>query len=335
MELGEGPEPSLRATLARLLADPTLAVGTWDQQRGAYVDGQGHLVDPRPPAGRTVTFIPNGTGAGAIIVHDADLIGDAALTEALAAAASLHAARERLRLELRRQMDEVARSRDRLLLAAAQERIRLSDQLEHGAARHIRALAEPLRAIASSARRAGKEGTMDATGTAEVQVERTVEELSSLARGLRPHTLAALGLRGALAEVASWSSAAVDIDVATEGLPQRVEDEAWFVCAEALSNAESHARARRIAIRIRVDDDWLAIDVEDDGVGGADQAGGSGLQGLRHRIESAGDAVHREPSAERHTGGSTVAPRHRCQQQIESRRSTSPHGCRPPRARLR
>ena len=149
VELGDGPEPSLRATLARLLADPTLAVGTWDPQRGAYVDGQGDLVDPRPPAGRAVTLVPSGTGAGAVIVHDAGLVGDAALSQALAAAASLQATRERLRLELQRQIDEVARSRDRLLVAAAQERIRLSDQLEHGAARRIRELGEPLRAIVS------------------------------------------------------------------------------------------------------------------------------------------------------------------------------------------
>ena len=79
--------------------------------------GHGRVVDPRPPAGRAVTLVPSGTGAGAILVHDADLLGDAALTGALAAAASLQATRERLRLELQTQVDEVARSRDRLLVA--------------------------------------------------------------------------------------------------------------------------------------------------------------------------------------------------------------------------
>jgi signal transduction histidine kinase len=291
VELGDGPEPSLRATLAQLLADPTLALGTWDAHRRAYVDGQGGLVDPRPPAGRAVTFVPSGTGAGAIIVHDADLEEDPALARALAAAAALQATRDRLRMELRTQVDEVARSRDRLLVAAAQERIRLSDQLEQGAARRIRELGEPLGAIVSSARYAGKQGTVDATGAAEVQVARTLEELSSLARGLRVQTLAALGLRGALAEVVSWSSAAVDMDITTERLPQRVEDEAWFVCAEALTNAERHARASHIAITIRVDDGSLAVDVEDDGVGGADGVHGSGLQGLRRRIESTGGTL--------------------------------------------
>ena len=291
VELGDGPEPSLRATLARLLADPTLAVGTWDPQRGVYVDGQGDLVDPRPPVGRAVTFVPSGIGAGAVIVHDAGLVGDAALSQALAAAASLQATRERLRLELQRQIDEVARSRDRLLVAAAQERIRLSDQLEHGAARRIHELGEPLRDIVSSARLARKEATADASGTAEAQVVRTLEELSSLARGLRPQTLAALGLQGALAEVASWSSAEVDMDIATQSLPPWVEDEAWFVCAEALTNAERHARASRIAIRIRVEDGSLVVDVEDDGVGGADGALGNGLQGLRCRVEAAGGTL--------------------------------------------
>jgi signal transduction histidine kinase len=291
VELGHGPEPSLRATLAQLLSDPTLTVGTWDTERGTYVDGQGRAVDTQPPPGRAVTLVPGGTGGGAILVHDPDLLGDAALTSALAAAAALQATRERLRLELQAQVNAVARSRDRLLVAAAQERIRLSDQLEHGAARTIRELREPLRAIVSSAHRAGKEGTAEATSEAEIQVARTLVELSSLARGLRPQTLTAVGLRGAIAEVASWSTAEVHMDIATEGLPQEVEDEAWFVCAEALANAERHARATRIAVRICDEDGWLAVEVEDDGVGGADAALGSGLQGLRRRIEAAGGTL--------------------------------------------
>ena len=63
------------------------------------------------------------------------------------------------------------------------------------------------------------------------------------------------------------------------------------MCAEALTNAERHARASRIAIRIRVEDGSLVVDVEDDGVGGADGALGNGLQGLRRRVEAAGGTL--------------------------------------------
>jgi len=288
VELGDGPEPSLRATLARLLSDPTLAVGIWDAQRGIYVDEQGRAVDPSPPPGRAATPVPSGAAPGALLIHDAGLLDDAALTEALAAAASLQTTNERLRGELRTQVDGVARSRHRLLAAEAEERIRLSERLEHGALRTLRELDEPLRVIASGALRAGGEATAEATMQVQAQLVRTVDELSSLARGLRPQTLTSVGLRGALAEVAIWSSAAVDMDIETDGLPRGVEDEAWYVCAEALTNVERHSRAARVAVRIRPQDGWLAVDVEDDGVGGADMALGGGLEGLRRRIEAAG-----------------------------------------------
>jgi signal transduction histidine kinase len=92
-------------------------------------------------------------------------------------------------------------------------------------------------------------------------------------------------------ESARRSSATVDLDITAGGLPRWAEDEAWFVCAETLTNAERHAHASRIRVRIRADDGWLAIDIEDDGVGGADPERGSGLQGLRRRIESAGGSL--------------------------------------------
>jgi signal transduction histidine kinase len=113
-----------------------------------------------------------------------------------------------------------------------------------------------------------------------------LEELRSLARGIRPPILADRGLAAAIGALADRTP--LDVSVAID-VPRRppsaVESAAYFVAAEALANSGKHANAARVEIAVREDGDRLVVEVVDDGDGGADP-NGNGLRGLAHRVEA-------------------------------------------------
>jgi signal transduction histidine kinase len=111
-----------------------------------------------------------------------------------------------------------------------------------------------------------------------------LEELRSLARGIRPPVLADRGLEAAISALADRTPLQVDVRVELDRRPPRaVETAAYFVAAEAFANAGKHAGATHVEISLRELDDTLVVEVDDDGVGGAD-ASGSGLRGLARRV---------------------------------------------------
>jgi signal transduction histidine kinase len=119
-----------------------------------------------------------------------------------------------------------------------------------------------------------------------------------MARGIHPTILAEGGLTPALKTLARRSSVPVDLQVRTKGrLPERVEVTAYYVVSEALTNAAKHAQASEIRIQVDSADGILRLTVSDDGVGGANPADGSGLVGLKDRVEAAGGrlTVHSPP----------------------------------------
>jgi signal transduction histidine kinase len=121
---------------------------------------------------------------------------------------------------------------------------------------------------------------------ARIGAEHALRELRDLARGIHPPVLADRGLEAALASLASSTPLPVSlsVDVAPRPAPA-VESAAYFVAAEALANATKHARARRVDITIIRLGDAIELEVRDDGDGGADPDG-SGLRGLRRRVEA-------------------------------------------------
>jgi signal transduction histidine kinase len=119
-----------------------------------------------------------------------------------------------------------------------------------------------------------------------------VDELRELARGLHPTVLADGGLGLALTTLARRSAVPVRLDVGIDGrLPETIELAAYYVVAEALANTVKHAHATVIDIQAAVDDGVLRVGVRDDGRGGADPAGGSGLVGLTDRVEALGGRI--------------------------------------------
>ena len=135
---------------------------------------------------------------------------------------------------------------------------------------------------------------------ASLELNRAIDELRDFAQGIHPAILVEGGLRAALRKLARNSSVPVDLDVRTNGrLPERVEVAAYYVVSEALTNAAKHGHASSVTVRVEAARDLLRIGIRDDGVGGAKFGRGSGLVGLKDRVEALGGGItlQSEPAA--------------------------------------
>ena len=295
VELGESRSGTLRDELARALGDPTLEVGYWLPNEGAFVDSEGRpFALPDPASARSVTMIASEGRPIAALVHDPAVLDDAGLREAVSSAARLAAANARLQAEVRNQVAELRASRRRILEAGDEERRRLEHRLREGAEDRLERLAEQLRRARLSA---GSDAARERIERTEAQLERTLEELRRLGHGLHPRVLAEAGLPGALASLAEQASVQVEVVAPTLKLPAEVEAVAYFLCSEALANIAKHASASRVSISVTTGDGRVRIEVKDDGFGGADPAHGTGLRGLVDRVEALGGTLHLESPA--------------------------------------
>jgi hypothetical protein len=267
---------TLRDRLARTLGDPRLVVGYWVAEQDRYVDEAGRpvaLPDPDAASAVTVTPVDDDGRRVAILVHDPSLSSDPALVSAVASATRLVVSNATLQAEVRARVAEVAASRRRIVEAAADQRRRLEREFRQGAEPRLARVAELVSDIDPELGR---------------QLAATRGTLRELARGIHPATLTDDGLAAAVSELTAASPIPTEVVAAGERFPPAIEAVAYFVCSEALANAAKHAAASRVAIRIAKSDGRLIVVVEDDGVGCADPAAGSGLRGLADRVEALG-----------------------------------------------
>ncbi|HJQ51219.1 MAG TPA: ATP-binding protein [Gaiellaceae bacterium] len=290
VELGEERSGTLRDALARALGDPTLEVA-YRLPSGLHVDASGQPVDlaVRGPGRRVTPLVRDGQEVAALI-HDEAVLDDPALLDAVAAAARLTASNARLQAEVRAQVAEVARSRRRLLRAGDEEGRRLEQRLDRGALRRLRSLERVL--VDAQAR--VRPSRLAHIERAEAQLARTLDELSELAAGLHPSELADGGLSRALTSLAARTSLPVEVVVPEQRLSAEIEVAVYFVCSEGLANIAKYARASRAAVRVTASDGSVRVEVTDDGVGGADFGGGTGLRGLADRVEALGGSLRVE-----------------------------------------
>ena len=191
--------------------------------------------------------------------------------------------------ERRRAEAEVRASRARLVEAADTERRRLERNLHDGAQQHLVGLALKLRLAAD---RCTDDGTQRLLGEAQDELASALDELRELARGIHPAVLSERGLGLALLGLAERTPAEIDVDgLPAERLPDRVEVAAYYICAEALTNAAKYAQGSRTAVSAALRGNLLIVQVEDDGRGGADMAAGTGLRGLADRVEALGGTL--------------------------------------------
>jgi len=182
---------------------------------------------------------------------------------------------------------EVAASRTRIVAAADEARRRIERDLHDGAQQHLLALALRLRSAAATPRENDQTRT-EITDVAD-GLTGVIDELREISRGIHPAILTSAGLRPALRALGRRCTVPVDMNVRIAGrLPEPVEVGAYYVVSEMLTNAAKHANASVVEVDAEASGGALRVCVRDDGVGGADPVRGSGLVGLRDRVEALG-----------------------------------------------
>jgi PAS domain S-box-containing protein len=199
--------------------------------------------------------------------------------------------------EVHRLIDDLAASRARIVTAGDTERRRLERNLHDGAQQRLVALSLALR-IALSKLASDPAGAREVLAGAGDELGLALAELRELARGLHPAVLTDRGLRAAVEMLAGRSPVPVEIaEVADERLPEPVEAAAYYLIAEALTNVAKYAQASTVRVRVTAAGERVVVEVSDDGIGGADPAGGSGLRGLADRVEALGGSFEVVSSA--------------------------------------
>ena len=197
--------------------------------------------------------------------------------------------------------EQLSASRARIVEAGYEERRRLGRDLHDGAQQELVSAVISLRLAKQKWGRAPEEAC-ELVDEALEQMQAGIRDLRELAAGIHPSVLTDRGLGAALETLATRSPVAVELgDVPAERLPAPVETTAYFVVAEALTNAAKHARCSHAKVAVRVEDAWTVVEVRDDGVGGADTSGGTGLRGLTDRVTALGGELEIESPAGRGT----------------------------------
>jgi signal transduction histidine kinase len=194
-------------------------------------------------------------------------------TEERLAAIRLDADHERLLRELEAGVEELRASRLRLTEASDRARAHLRSELAEEVITPLGRLMEELGDAPSSPHEA----------SAREHLRIATADIAALALGLAPRAVAD-GLSAALHELVDATPLPVQILADDVDLPSGVVTTAYYVCAEALANIERHAEASHAVVTVRALADVLLVRVEDDGVGGADAARGTGIRGLRDRL---------------------------------------------------
>jgi signal transduction histidine kinase len=320
---GAEPSEAVLERMAQLLADATRApqAAVWVADHGGLRAAAGW---PRPPSPafaerpddllglvRRVEYRDELVGALQIIPRRGDRPGGAEhrLLSDLSGPAGLILANERLNAALAARAAELGASRQRLLQAQELERRRLEQDLDRGVRHRVFELLHQIRATQDAARAAAADRVADLLADLTPEVERTLVEITELARGIRPPLLEAEGLPSALrSEVASLP---IPVEIAADEigrLPAEIESALYFAALEAVANAVKHGAASSIAVRLTTHGDQLGLEVTDDGIGFDRDTtpDGTGMRGIRDRIEGVGGRV-RISSTPGH--GTTLAAR--------------------------
>jgi signal transduction histidine kinase len=280
---GAAVPEQLDSVLRLALDDPSVRVGYPAPGRATYVDRDGRVVSlsehcyPVTLAGQRVGVIAAGADSQAWLLRD--VADEAALLVEMA----------RLRLELAQAVQDVEASRSRLLLAGYEERRRLEMDLHDGAQQRLVSLGMSLRL----AQRHLGDGTVDMDTVidgAVAEIGTAVSELRQIAHGLRPSSLDD-GLAAALSNLTRSVPIRVELEVPADEPPDHISTTAYYVASEALANAIKHADAGSVALCVRQDGARLRVTVRDDGRGGALIEPGSGLAGLRDRVQALGGTL--------------------------------------------
>jgi signal transduction histidine kinase len=186
---------------------------------------------------------------------------------------------------------ELTASRARIVATADETRRRIERDLHDGAQQQLVSLALRLRAARASVP-PELHGLAAELERVAADLTSALDELREMARGIHPAILSEGGLRPALTVLARRSPVRVGLDVqAPDRLPEGVEATVYYVVSEGLANVAKHARASVARVAVEARGGAVRVAVADDGVGGADPTRGSGLIGLKDRVEATGGTL--------------------------------------------
>jgi signal transduction histidine kinase/limonene-1,2-epoxide hydrolase len=263
------------------------------QRRDDYGDAAGPIASTVRALGfRSAVASPivvEGATWGVIAVLSRQLAPLPSDTEARLAEFSRHAG---MAVANAKSRSDLAESRARIVRAADEARRRFERDLHDGAQQRLVSLGLELRAAEASV--PDGDDLRRLLSQLGAGLSDVLDDLRELSRGLHPTVLSEGGLVPALRSLARRSAVPVDLrlDLDAERFEEPVEVAAYYVVSEALANAAKHARASRAQVTISQRNGSLALVVSDDGRGGADVSGGSGLTGLADRVEAIGGTIH-------------------------------------------
>jgi signal transduction histidine kinase len=293
VELRQSRAPgALREALARVLHDPSLEIAYWLPEHGIYVDVDGRPATlPTEREERVVTVLEQDGNRIAALIHDVSLRDEPELVSAACTAAGIALENERLQADLRARLEELRSSRRRVLEVADAERQRLERNLHDGAQQRLATLSLELAMLEELV------GTdpeaHELLQQAQNNLAESLDELRELGQGIHPAILTDHGLAVALEALAKRSPVPIRLEVELdERLPERIEVAAYYLITECLANIAKHAQASNATVVVSRQGDKVAIEVADDGVGGASGDRGSGVRGLADRVESLGGTLH-------------------------------------------
>jgi len=277
----------LQDALARALRDPSLTLAYWLPDFRSYGDLDGRQVEVPDRNGRATRLIDRDGAHIAALLHDPALDDERDLLDAVTAAAGIALENARLHAELKARLDDLQGSRARVIAAGQRERQRLERNLHDGAQQRLIALSLEL-SLLEQRLRADPEAQAR-LDEARGEIARSLEELRDVASGIHPAVLSGHGLEVALESMVARAPVPVQLHVELAGrLQEPYEVAAYYVISESLANIGKHAQASSATVDVAQRNGQVVVEIVDNGVGGADTEGGSGLRGLADRVEALG-----------------------------------------------
>jgi signal transduction histidine kinase/uncharacterized protein YhfF len=280
---------------------------------GTESSGGEFMLPGRAPAGPASITVPMRDAEGTVIGHvgvegleQVPTTRDIGVFALLVARLTGELQRVRYTAALRSREQQLAAARARLVHAVDEERRRIGRDIHDGVQQRTVAVLHLL-TLAERKLDEAPEVAREMLHRAREEVRQATEELRDLTHGLHPVGLGEEGLATALEILAARSAVPLAVDALPERrLPEPIEVTVYFLVSEAATNAAKHAGASRVRVEVAQEPDAIVARVADDGRGGADVAGGSGLRGLQDRISTLGGTLTvASPSG----GGTTLTAR--------------------------
>lgn len=280
--------PALVDALARALGDDSLQLVFWEPSSETYLDADGRpFALPGAGSGRGAVEVELSHRRIGAIVYDAAVIEEPELVAAAGRVMAIAIERQRLSAQLLASNQQLQRSRARIVEAADRERRRIAQNLHDGLQAELVLVALEAQRLASLDEIPAP--AVEAATALRARIDAVAAELRGLVYSVMPAPLIERGLGAATEDLVDRMPIPTSLALEMDGpLPSAVQSTAYFMVAEALTNAVKHACARTVAVRLAHRGRSLTIEVSDDGVGGAAPSAGLGLGGLVDRVDALG-----------------------------------------------